>query len=226
METFWEILYRTVVLYIVLLVIFRMMGKREVGELSIIDLVIFILIAEVAASAIEDRDSELWEAFLPMFLLMVIQIASSIISLKSKKARDLTEGDPTIIVRNGEILETEMRSQRYNLDDLFQQMREQQVGGVSEIAYAFLEPSGSLSVFPKNGPKPVLPLIIDGQVQHDHLQLIEKDETWLRSEVQKKHVSRIEDIFYCGLEKGDIWVQIKTSAKTSSSSVSSTEPDH
>ena len=217
MDVFWEIFYRTVVLYLVLLVIFRLMGKREVGELSIIDLVIFVLIAEVAASAIEQRNGPLWEAILPMLLLMIIQIASSILSLKSKKARDFIEGDPTIIIRNGEILETEMRKQRYNLDDLFQQLREQQIGGVSEVAYAFLEASGNLSVFTKEGSYPVLPLVIDGEIQHDHLLLIDKTEKWLRDEVQKKKVSRIEDIFYCGLEKDGIWVQIKSSVKTSSS---------
>ncbi|MFC4409918.1 DUF421 domain-containing protein [Chungangia koreensis] len=216
MDVFWEIFYRTIVLYVVLLIIFRLMGKREVGELSIIDLVIFVLIAEVAATAIEQRDAALWEAFLPMFLLMVIQIASSTISLKSKKARDLIEGDPTIIVRNGEILETEMRLQRYNLDDLFQQLREQQIGGVSEISYAFLEPSGNLSVFTKDGAIPVLPLVIDGEVQYDHLRLINKNVDWLKSEINKKN-TKVEDIFYCGLEKDGIWVQLKTSAKTSSS---------
>lgn len=217
MDVFWEIFYRTIVLYVVLLIIFRLMGKREVGELSIIDLVIFVLIAEVAASAIEQRDAALWEAILPMFLLMVIQIASSTISLKSKRARDLIEGDPTIIIRNGEILETEMRQQRYNLDDLFQQLREQQIGGVSEIAYAFLEPSGNLSVFTKDGPKPVLPLVVDGEIQYDHLRLIDKNVDWLKGEIKKKKVLRVEDIFYCGLEKDGIWVQLKTSAKTSSS---------
>lgn len=217
MDVFWEILLRTIVLYFALLIIFRLMGKREVGELSIIDLVIFVLIAEVAASAIEQRDAALWEAILPMSLLMVIQIASSFISLKSKKARDLIEGDPTIIVRNGEILETEMRQQRYNLDDLFQQLREQQIGGVSEISYAFLEPSGNLSVFTKDGAHPVLPLIIDGEIQHDHLRLIHKNQEWLLNEIKKKNARRVEDIFYCGLEKDGIWVQLKTSAKTSSS---------
>lgn len=212
MDVFLDILLRTLVLYVVLLVIFRLMGKREVGELSIIDLVIFILIAEVAASAIEKRDSELWEAILPMVLLMLIQIGSSFLSLKSKRARDLIEGDPTIIIRNGEILETEMRKQRYNLDDLFQQLREQQVGGVSEIAYAFLEPSGNLSVFTNDGAHPVLPLIIDGAIQQDHLLIIKKDETWLREEIKKKNVNRIEDIFYCGLERDGIWIQLKTSS--------------
>jgi uncharacterized membrane protein YcaP (DUF421 family) len=217
MDAFWDIFYRTIVLYVILLVIFRLMGKREVGELSIIDLVIFILIAEVAATAIEQREEAIWKAILPMFLLMVIQISSSFISMKSKKARDLIEGDPTIIVRNGEILETEMRQQRYNLDDLFQQLREQQIGGISEITYAFLEPSGNLSVFTKDGAIPVLPLVIDGEIQFDHLTLIDKNVNWLKGEIKKKNVSKVEDIFYCGLEKDGIWVQLKTSAKTSSS---------
>ncbi len=136
------ILFRTFFIYIIILVVLRVMGKREVGELGVIDVVVFIIMAEVGAIAIEDTDKNLFHAILPIILLLIIQYTSSVISLKSKKFRDIVDGNPSVIIRNGRILEDEMRRQRYNLDDLFQQLREQQIGSVREVTFAFLEPSG------------------------------------------------------------------------------------
>ena len=94
-----------------------------------------------------------------MLILLAIQLLSSYISLKSKKFRDIVDGDPTLIIKNGKILEKEMRKQRYNLDDLFQQLREQQIGSVHEVSLAYLEPSGNLSVFKHEDVQPVFALI-------------------------------------------------------------------
>lgn len=217
MDIFWTITFRTIILYFVLLTIFRLMGKREVGELSVIDLVIFVLMAEVAAYALDNPKRSLWESILPMVILLLIQIGASYLSLKSKKTRDLIEGDPSIIIRNGEVLESEMRKQRYNLDDLFQQLREQQIGSVSEVAFAFLEPSGNLSVFKKDESLPILPLIVDGDIQERHLRLINKSKDWLEHELQKKKVFRIEDVFLCGLEKDGLWIQMKVNNQSNTS---------
>ena len=118
--------FRTVLLYVIIVIILRIMGKREVGELGVIDVVVFIVMAEVAAFALDDPDKKLIQSIVPMLILLVIQLLSSFISLKSKKFRDLVDGDPTLIIKDGKILEKEMRKQRYNLDDLFQQLREQQ----------------------------------------------------------------------------------------------------
>ena len=104
---------RTIFLYLLILVIFRLMGKREVGELSLMDLVIFVMIAEVASFAIDNPQRKLFESILPMILLLIIQLITSYWSLKSKKIRDLIDGDPSVIIRNGEIIESEMRKQRY-----------------------------------------------------------------------------------------------------------------
>ena len=154
--------FRTVLLYVIIVIILRIMGKREVGELGVIDVVVFIIMAEVAAFALDDPDKKLIQSIVPMLILLAIQLLSSFISLKSKKFRDLVDGDPTLIIKDGKILEKEMRKQRYNLDDLFQQLREQQIGSVHEVSIAYLEPSGNLSVFTKDDVQPALALIADG----------------------------------------------------------------
>ena len=215
MEEFLVVAFRTVFLYILILIIFRMMGKREVGELSLMDLVIFVLIAEVASFAIDDPKRDLFGSIFPMILLLFIQLATSFWSLKSKKVRDLIDGSPTLIIRNGDIIESEMRKIRYNLDDLFQQLREQQIGSVQDVAYAFLEPSGNLSVFKIGEDHPVLPLIVDGDVQESHLVLIQQDKEWLLEELKKLHIDDPRTVFYCSYEKEKLYVQMRERFKSS-----------
>ncbi|QUW22464.1 DUF421 domain-containing protein [Sporosarcina sp. Marseille-Q4063] len=201
--------FRTFFLYFFILLVLRVMGKREVGELGILDVVVFIIMAEVAAIAIEDPRNKLFHTVFPILLLLVIQLISSFISLKSKKFRDLVDGDPSVIIRNGKILEGEMRRQRYNLDDLFQQLREQQIGSVREVTFAFLEPSGNLSVFTKEDTQPVLALISDGIIQNRHIEIVGVTEQQLVDELTKLGINDIKHIFYCSYEKGTFQYQLK-----------------
>lgn len=201
--------WRTVFLYVFILVVLRVMGKREVGELSVIDVVVFVIMAEVVAFALESPDKNLFLSIIPILILLAIQLISSYISLKSKKFRDLVDGDPTVIIRHGEIIEEEMRRQRYNLDDLFQQLREQQVGSIRDVTFAFLEPSGNLSVFTKEETQPVLALISDGVIQNTHVEIIGKTEDWLRKELKSQGVNKVEEVFYCSLEGNKLEFQLK-----------------
>lgn len=203
------IAFRTVLFYVIIVLVMRVMGKREVGELGIIDIVVFLIIAEVAAFALDSPKEKLIEAIVPITILVAIQLISSFISLKSKKFRDLVDGDPSTLIRDGEIIEAELRKQRYNLDDLFQQLREQKVGSVRDVTYAFLEPSGNLSVFTKEDTQPALALISDGIVQKRHLKLINKTEDWLYQELNKQGVSDVKQIFYCSYEKNELKYQLR-----------------
>lgn len=209
MEIYLEIIFRTILLYLLILVIFRLMGKREVGELSIMDLVVFVLIAECVAFGLEDMDKDLLPTIFPILLLFVIQYFNSLLSLKSKKVRDLIDGDPSLIVKNGIINEVEMRKQRYNLDDLFQQLREERVPSIKNIAYAYLEPSGKLSIFLKDDDPLIIPLIVDGDIIERHIKMIEKDEKWLLDTLNTKGYMNISEIFYCCYQDYDLHVQLK-----------------
>ncbi|MGE7944238.1 DUF421 domain-containing protein [Lysinibacillus xylanilyticus] len=209
MEDYLMIIFRTCFLYVFILIIFRLMGKREVGELSVIDLVVSILMAEVAAFALDDFESPLFNVILPIIILFFIQITSAYFSLKSKKFRDLVDGDPVLLIRDGVLLESEMRKQRYNLDDLCQQLRENGTASVTDIAYAYLEPSGNLSVYKKDEKAFVYPLITDGDIQDRHLKILHKDIDWLMAELAKNNIQDSNTVFFCVWEDNRLHIQLK-----------------
>ncbi|MGY1464124.1 DUF421 domain-containing protein [Bacillus toyonensis] len=212
-----SIIGRTMLLYIIILIIFRLMGKREIGELSVLDLVVFIMLGEMAVVAIENTDKSLWHQLVPMIFLMCIQIILSVISLKFQRFRHLIEGEPAILINAGKIDEKKMRKQRYNIDDLMMQLREQGVGDVRDVEYAILEPSGKLSVFQKQKSKkskndtPIftLPLIIDGEIQSNHLQMIEHTDEWLIEKLKSLGYNDITQILYCSFQNGQFFVDLK-----------------
>lgn len=192
------------------------MGKREIGELSILDLVVFIMIGELAIVAIDDPEQSLIQTTIPMVLLMVIQIAMATISLKSKRFRDIVDGKPTIIINRGKIDEEAMRKQRYNFDDLLTQLREKDIRSIGDVEFAILESSGSLSVIEKmsngNG-KPregdiTIPLIIDGCIEEENLVRINKTNLWLRQELKKMGYKDVRKISFCSFENGKFFVDI------------------
>ncbi|PLR93744.1 DUF421 domain-containing protein [Bacillus sp. T33-2] len=213
MEQYFPIIIRTLILYILILGIFRLMGKREIGELSILDLVVYIMIAEMAAVAIENTNEPLLHSILPIFLLVAIQIILALLSLKSKKFRDIVDGKPTIIINQGKIDEHAMRAQRYNFDDLLLQLREKDIKNVADVEFAVLEPSGTLSVFQKNENKKgsgiPLPLVIDGVIQKEHLEKIHKTESWLLEKLQAQGHSEVKNISFCSYTNGNFYIDIK-----------------
>ncbi|KGM46422.1 DUF421 domain-containing protein [Neobacillus niacini] len=216
MEQFITIILRTIFFYVLILIIFRLMGKREIGELSILDLVVFIMIGELAIVAIDNPKQSVTLTSVAMILLMIIQILMAKISLKSKRFRDLIDGKPTIIINRGKIDEDAMRKQRYNFDDLLTQLREKDIRSIADVEFAILESSGSLSVIEKmnnpNGePKEgdiTIPLIIDGAVEEENLQRINKTNFWLRQELKKLGYRDIRQISFCSYENGKFFVDI------------------
>lgn len=190
------VIFRTLLFYIIITLVYRFMGKREVGELSIMDLIVSILIAELAAMSIDKYKDSLLITILPIIALVIVQIIVAKISLKSASTREKIEGEPSIIINRGKVNFPEMLKQRYNLDDLLTQLREKSIKSIEEVDYAILETSGKLSVFTKghdnNYP---LPLIIDGKLDEETLIQIGKDNKWLKNELKKNNVE-IEDIFY------------------------------
>jgi len=192
------VLFRTVVFYLVITAIYRFMGKREIGQLGMVDLIVSILIAELAAMAIENRDESIFLSLLPIVLLVIVQVGMSFISLKNTKIRNLFDGNPSVIINRGRINFKEMVKQRYNIDDLLTQLREKHIRSIEEVDYAVLETSGKLSVFKKDsklfGEYP-LPLILDGEIDYDTLRQIEKEENWLLDMLDKENV-QLEDVFY------------------------------
>lgn len=190
---YFSIVIRTLFMYFFIIFVYRLMGKKEVGQLSIIDLIVSILIAELVAIAIEGEKNILMSV-IPIVILTLTQIVISYITLKSEKIRDVIDGKPTIIIKNGKLNFTEMSHLRYSLDDLVTQLRLQGVKSIEKVKYAVLENNGSLSVFSDDTEYP-MPLILDGVIDYQVLQEINKDYKWLKSKLDQKNVS-IEEVFY------------------------------
>ncbi|KAF1679467.1 DUF421 domain-containing protein [Bacillus mexicanus] len=218
MEELFTITFRTIILYFVILVIFRFMGKREIGELSILDLVVFIMMAEIAVLAIENVEDHLFHTILPMLVLMIIQVTFAYFSLKNRKIRQLLDGKPTIIIKYGEIDEGAMRSQRYNFDDLMVQLRENSIDRVADVSFAILEPSGKLTVIKKENSgehrQLEMPLIIDGSIHTENLSRIDKDEQWLFETLKKHGYANPSDISFCSFTDGELFIDEKDGSRT------------
>jgi uncharacterized membrane protein YcaP (DUF421 family) len=216
-ETYVAIVFRTLFLYILILAIFRVMGKREIGELSILDLVVFIMIGEMAVVAIEKNKSPLFLAVVPMLVLMLVQISFAVFSLKSKKFRNLIDGQPSIIINRGKIVEKAMRKQRYNFDDLMTQLRDKNIRSIADVEFAILESSGSLSVIEKlkNSNDDnlqgdiTIPLILDGNIEEENLKRINKTNLWLRQELKKQGYQNVKQISFCSFENGKFFIDLQ-----------------
>lgn len=189
-----NIILKTVLLYFFIILVYRIMGKKEVGKLSIVDLIVSILIAELVALSIESEDSSILISVVPIFVLVIIQMLLSYLSLKNEKLRKFIDGTPSVIIKNGKLIFSEMSKLRYSLDDLITQLREQGIKSIEEVNYAVLENNGKLSVFQKDIDYP-LPIILDGVIQYDVLKEIEKNPSWIHGLLKKKNLE-LADVFY------------------------------
>ncbi|MEK3882714.1 DUF421 domain-containing protein [Paenibacillus sp. PL2-23] len=145
----FSLVIRTTLIYIVVFLIMRFMGKREIGKLTVLDFVISIMMAEIAVIVIEDVERPFIEGIVPMVILMAIQVGTALLSMYNRKMRLLLDGKPSVIIAKGKINREEMRKQRYNLDDLMLQLRENKLTTVADVEFAILETSGKLSIIPK-----------------------------------------------------------------------------
>lgn len=184
---------------------YRVMGKREVGQLGIIDLIVSVLIAELVAISLDNTEMSIFMTIIPIILLVLCQIGMAFLSLNKKEIREVFEGKPSVIINNGKIQIKEMIKQRYNLDDLLTQLREQNFKSISEVDYAILETSGKLSVFKKEKKNKVsfpLPIIVEGRIEYDSLKLLDKDVNWLFNNIN----TDLENVFYGFYKEGSIYI--------------------
>ena len=201
---YFIMIIKTTILYFFIMFVYRIMGKKEVGQLSIVDLIVTILIAELAAISIENAESSIFVSIIPIIVLVAIQIILSYTSLKSKSFRHFVEGKPTVIIKNGKIVFSEMVKLRYSLVDLVLQLREQGINSIEEVKFAILENNGELSVFDKKSSYP-LPLILDGVIDYSVLNDINKTTGWLYRVLKDKNIN-LEDVFYAFYAKGNTFV--------------------
>ncbi len=204
----WTIIFRTVLFYFLVVISYKIMGKREVGELGVFDFIISMLISQLIAICIENYKDPIWFVIVPTLILVLFQIVFSFLSLKSNKFRDILDGKESVIISNGKLNFSEMKKQKYNLNDLLLQLRDKGIRTIEEVDYAILETNGKLSVFQKqddNNNVFPLPLVLDGVIEENNLKFINKTRKWLNNELNKKKIN-LDNIFYAFYKDDDIYV--------------------
>ena len=184
------------------------MGKREIGELSIQDFVVSMLIAEIAALSIEKFNDSILFTFIPIVVLCVLEVIMGKLFLKSDHIKKIIDGKPVLIINKGKINYKEMKNQRYSLDDLLLELRNKEIKDINDVEYAILENNGNLNIFKyeviHDNYYP-FPLVIDGVIQYDTLDNIGKSDEWLIKYLNKKKVF-LDEIFYSFYKNNKIYI--------------------
>ena len=202
-------LFRTIFFYFFVVVAYRIMGKREISQLEVIDLIVSILMAELIAISIENIDEPIILTIIPIVALVTLEIVLAKLSLKSNKFNEVMTGKPSLIIVNGKLNFKELVKQRYSLNNLLLELRQKSIKNIEDVEYAFLEPNGKLSIFKYNIFKTKssypMPLIIEGNIEYSTLKYIKKDEAWLLDKLDKKGCS-VGNVFYCFYKSNKIFI--------------------
>ncbi len=203
------ILFRTILIYLILSIVLRCMGKRQVGELELSDLVVTLLLSEVAALPIADHNMPLANGLFPVLLILSLEIISTFLKNKIPLLKKLMEGKPSMLICRGCLDQSELGRMRLSIEEFLGECRLQGYSDLSDIYYAILEQDGKLSIIPRADKLPLCadnmkikvserglahPIILDGRINTNHLRMIGKSEGWLKKEIASRGL-RQQDVF-------------------------------
>jgi len=206
---------RTIILYIIVVIVMRIMGKRQIGQLQPFELAIAIMISDLAAVPMQNTGIPLLHGIIPILTLLLLQLLISFLSIKSLRARSIICGRPTILIERGRIVESALRKELYTISDLLEQLRINNFPNIADVDYAILETNGQLSVIPKSQKRPLNPedmdiktdyeglpidIILDGKVLTDNLKKSGKDYRWLEQALRSQNYEHPEQILFACLE--------------------------
>ncbi len=219
------IFIRTVILYFAILISMRLMGKRQLGELEISEFIVAALIADLAATPLQDIGIPLLNGLLPIAIMFCLEIIIAGLNLKCIRLRKFTYGKPEIIIKNGKIDRKKMQHNRFTIDELMQELRAQGQSDASQIAYAVLETNGQLSIILKSESQPATAgqlsvagqdegyahiIINDGRILDNNLRLLGRDRRWLVNELRRRNISGAEDVYILTLsDSGSVFCQTR-----------------
>lgn len=204
------IFVRTIIIYVLLLAVIRLMGKRQIGELEVSELVTTLLLSELASQPISDSNIPLVNAVVPILILMTAEVILSYILTKSKTAKKLLNGTPSILVNKGILDQKELNKSRISVEELMGELRLKDISDLSAVNYAILEQNGQISVIPKTGEKNAsiadlklqVPekgiahaLVVDGEISDYNLKILGKNREYISKLMKKNNISDIKDIF-------------------------------
>lgn len=202
---------RTIIMYLLVVLVMRIMGKRQIGQLQPYEFVIALMISDLAALPMQDSSIPLWSGIIPILSLLLMQLTISYSVLKLKKVRSFLCGKPCIMIRNGVIIEKNLRDQMYTLDDLLEALRIKGYPDVQNVQIAILENNGDLSVLPVSeslgvtrgdlgidkSPDGVTNIIIGGCVMEENMKLAGIDRKMLEEVIHSYGASSLKEVFYC-----------------------------
>lgn len=216
--------FRAIVLYIIVLVVMRLMGKREIGQLQPFELAISIMIADLASIPMTEIGIPITNGIIPILGLLIMHLIISIINMKSIKAREIICGKPRILIYRGKIDEKALIKERFTINELEERLRGNNIMNLGDIEYAILETSGQVTVIPKPEKRNVIAedlnitpeyegipydLVVDGKVMNKNLKKIGKDYNWIKKEVRKFNMNPEEALIVTYDGKGQIFCQKK-----------------
>lgn len=220
------VIIRTLILYFSVIISLRIMGKRQIGELQPSELVVTIMISDLATIPMESIDVSLFSGIIPVLTLIIAEVLISFLNLKSKKIRKFMLGEPSVIIYNGKINEKELERLRFNIDDLLEELRLNNCYDISDVEVAIIETSGKISVIPCDSARTVttedlnlrnvrhegLPctIISDGELNRRELERSGKNIGELMSDIEKHGATRIKDVFIASVNgEGQLYLQLK-----------------
>ncbi len=216
--------FRSIILYIIVLIVMRLMGKREIGQLQPFELAIAIMIADLASIPMSDTGIPLSNGIVPILGLLVMHLLISLINLKSIRAREIICGKPRILIYRGKIQKDALIKERFTINELEERIRSQNISSLGDVEYAILETSGQISVIPKPNKRNTTPedfnimpdyegipydLVIDGRIMSENLKKIGKNYVWLKKQVNKFNYNPEDALIVTYDGKGHIFCQKK-----------------
>ena len=220
--------FRSIIIYIIVLIVMRLMGKREIGQKQPFELAISIMIADLASIPMTDIGIPISNGIIPIMGLLVMHLVISVLNMKSGTLRGLICGKPTILIYRGKIDEEKLRAERLTLNELEEKLRSNNVMNLGDVEYAILETSGDISVIQKPNKRTTTPedfnimpeyegisydLVIDGKVMQDNLNKLDKSYEWLKTQTEKFQMKPEEALIVTVNGKGDIFCQKKQKRK-------------
>jgi len=219
------VLFRTIIIYVLIIICLRIMGKRQLGELQPSEFVIAILISNIATISIEDTDIPLLSAIVPIVTLMSSEVLLSAVAMKSNKAQVVISGNPVVIIRNGTIDQARMRELRFSIEDLMSQLRINGIFDIREVGWAIVETNGKLTVYPKYYARPVTaemlalpakanentpPLVVisDGVLMPETLEICGLGQAWLDRVLKENQVTP-EKVFLMTCDSSETYYLVK-----------------
>ncbi len=219
---------RSIILYILVLVVMRLMGKREIGQLQPFELAIAIMIADLATIPMSEIGIPIINGIIPILGLLVMHLTISYINLKSVKLRGLICGKPSILIYRGKINEDIMIKERFTINELQERLRTNNISSISDVEYAILETSGQISVIEKPNKRNTKPedfnimpeyegmsydLVIDGVIMYENLKILNKDYKWLKNQINKFKIEPEDALLVTINGNNDIFCQEKKNKK-------------